>query len=303
MGVMRLGYVHVRQSDLTTATKHYSDTLGMTVMAEKPGQVFLKSWDEYDHHSVVLEEGGAGLVKMGYKCEKPEDIEEIEKKVLAFGCTVERMSAGENLAIGDGVRITLPSDHLVELYSEAEYVGHELGLLNPDVAPRNPIGVHVPRLDHAVITAEEPEVIERFFQECMGFKPAERVLGNEPKPELLGSFLFCSNTPHDFAVLKGPNNKLHHFAYTVQDWSDILRGTRILVQDDVRIDEGATQHSVTRGTTTYFFDTSGNRNEIFAGGYTTFPDWRPITWTGDNLAKSIFYFHQELSDEFMTTLT
>jgi catechol 2,3-dioxygenase len=201
------------------------------------------------------------------------------------------------------VRITLPNDHTLELYWEAEYLGAELGLVNPEVSPRYPVGVSVPRIDHAVLTAEEPEVLERLFKECLDFGIGERVLGSEPNPELLGSFMFCTNTPHDIAFLKGPNGKLHHFAYVVPDWSDLLRATRILVQDNVFVDEGPTQHAITRGTTTYFFDSSGNRNEIFSGGYTTFPDWKPITWTGSQLAKGIFYVQQELSDRFMNTLT
>lgn len=33
MGVMRLGFVHLRVTDLEEARNHYSNTLGMTVVA------------------------------------------------------------------------------------------------------------------------------------------------------------------------------------------------------------------------------------------------------------------------------
>ncbi len=78
MGVMRLGFVHIRVTDLEEARDHYSNTLGMTVVAESPGKLYLKCWDEWDHHSLVVEEGGVGLVKLGYKCETPEDMEKFE---------------------------------------------------------------------------------------------------------------------------------------------------------------------------------------------------------------------------------
>ena len=39
------------------------------------GRVFYKGCDEWDHHSVVLEEGGVGLTKIGYKVADPGDIE------------------------------------------------------------------------------------------------------------------------------------------------------------------------------------------------------------------------------------
>ena len=71
--VIRLGYVHLRVTDLEEARNHYSNTLGMEVVAAEPGKLYLKCWDEWDHHSLVLEEGGVGLVKFGYKVESPDD--------------------------------------------------------------------------------------------------------------------------------------------------------------------------------------------------------------------------------------
>src|SRR6266576_1064007 len=115
MGVIRLGYVHIRVTDLEEARNHYSNTLGMRVVHEEPGKLHLKCWDEWDHHSLVLEEGGVGLVKLGYKCETPEDLAEYERRSQQFGVTTARVSKGENLTVGDGVRITLPSDQIVEL--------------------------------------------------------------------------------------------------------------------------------------------------------------------------------------------
>jgi catechol 2,3-dioxygenase len=50
--------------------------------------------------------------------------------------------------------------------------------------------------------------------------------------------------------------------------------------DDVPIDIGPTRHGITRGTTIYFFDPAGNRNEVFAGlGYRVQPDFPTINWT------------------------
>ena len=71
MSVMRLGYVHARVTDLAEAKRHYGNTMGLYPMHEQPGQVYYKAWDEYDHHSLVLEEGGVGLVKLGYKVSDP----------------------------------------------------------------------------------------------------------------------------------------------------------------------------------------------------------------------------------------
>ena len=80
MGVIRLGFVHLRVTDLAEARNHYTNTLGMNVVAEEPGKIHLKCWDEWDHHSLVIEEGGVGLVKLGYKVETADDLATFEER-------------------------------------------------------------------------------------------------------------------------------------------------------------------------------------------------------------------------------
>ena len=303
MGVMRLGFVHVKVTDLEEARNHYSNTLGMSVVAEEPGKLFLKCWDEWDHHSLVLEEGGVGLVKVAYKCQTAGDLEQFEQRAQRFGASTGRVSKGENLAVGDGVRIELPSEHTIELFTDMEFSGTETGSLNPDAWPRHMRGAGANWIDHSLMAAEEPALVERFYMECLGFKPAERVVTDPSHPELIGTWLFCGESPHDVAFIKGPNGKLHHFAFHLGDWNDILRAGDIFSMDDVSIDVGPTRHGITRGTTIYFFDPSGNRNEVFAGGYRTGPDFPTITWTEDQLAKGIFYITRELNDRFTTVFT
>ena len=144
MGVLRLGYVHTRVTDLTESPAPLPQHHGHALMARGARQGLLKAWDEYDHHSVVLEEGGVGLVKLGYKVERPEDIDQIEIRAQRFGTITERMSKGDNLAVSDGLRIVLPSEHVIELYHEAEQTGTATGTLNPEAWPRDLVGVGRP---------------------------------------------------------------------------------------------------------------------------------------------------------------
>jgi catechol 2,3-dioxygenase len=154
-----------------------------------------------------------------------------------------------------------------------------------------------------VITAEDPALLERFFAECLDFRAAERLVADLKKPMLLGSWMFCTNTPHDIAIIRGPNGKLHHFAFWLNDWSEVLRAGDVFGRDDVPVDVGPTRHGITRGTTIYFFDPSGNRNEVFSGGYLTSPDFPTITWTADHLNQGIFYIGREVNERFTTVLT
>jgi catechol 2,3-dioxygenase len=154
-----------------------------------------------------------------------------------------------------------------------------------------------------MITTEDPATLERFYQEVMGFHTAERVVDNLDDNHLIASWLTCGNTAHDIAFMAGPQGKLHHFAYSLTDWYAIKHAGGLFAMDDVSVDVGPTQHGITRGETIYFFDPSGNRNEVFSGGYLMFPDSKPLTWTVDQLGKAIFYIQRELNERFTTVLT
>lgn len=303
MGVMRLGFVHVRETDLDRASHYYTQVLGLHEVTRQDGKRYFKCWDEYDHHSVVIENGGLGLVKMGYKVESPDDLERIEHAAQTFGLTVKRLSRGENLGQGEALRCTLPSDHVLELYAEAEQPGTSVGVLNPAPWPDRQTGIAPSRLDHLLLTAEDVQTSVDFFTRALGFRMSERIVTDRHSDELLAAFLFCSNKAHDIAFVRGPNGKLHHYAFWLDNWHDILRAGDTLSRNNLKIDMGPTRHGITRGTTIYFFGPNGNRNEVFSGGYTTYPDFPCITWTADQLGRAVFYIQQEVNERFSTYLT
>lgn len=304
MAVMRMGYSHLRVTDLKEAKDHYANTLGLYETKADDGLVYYKGWDEWDHHSIVLEEGGVGLVKYGWKVEHSTDIDDIESRAQKFGVTVERMSRGENAEIGDGIRFTTPSDHVFEVYHEATLVGTEVGTHNPEAFPRHLIGIGAPALDHSLVTAEDPGLMEKFLTDVFGFYATERVQTTlDDDADTIATWMTNTNQIHQLAVLAGPNGKLHHVAFRLNDWNEVGRAADIMTMDEVPIDIGPTRHGITRGQTVYFFDPSGNRNEVFSGGYLAYPDRPTNVWTPDQLGRGVFYHSRELNDAFTSVLT
>lgn len=306
MGVIRLGYVHIRVTDIEEAKRHYTQTVGFRMVKDDGKTVYLKGWDEWDHHSVVLEEGGVGVIKLGYKVNRAEDIEDIERKSQTFGVTTERMSKGENTDTSDGLRIILPTSHVVEVYHDMTLLGSDVGAINPDVFPRDLIGIGAPRIDHALLGGDNIATTEKFFTDVFDFYQVERLVPDLDHMDTpLASWLAGGNRGHDVALIQGDgyDGKLHHFAFHLQDWNDILHAGQIMAMDDVPIELGPSQHGITRGRTIYYFDPAGNRNEVFADGYVAQRD-RPTTiWTADKLAKGIDYVTRNLSETFATALT
>src|SRR5262247_2532566 len=52
--ILRLQHVEVRVPDLELCTAYYTEVVGLIEVAHDEGRVFLKCWDEHEHHSVVL---------------------------------------------------------------------------------------------------------------------------------------------------------------------------------------------------------------------------------------------------------
>jgi catechol 2,3-dioxygenase len=299
MGILRLSHVEVKVPDLELCTAYYTEVLGLVEVDREPERVYLKCWDEYDHHSVVLRYAPRyGLEHMSYRVEREEDLEELERAVEAYGIPVKRVPAGEERGQGEAIRFETPSGHLMELVHRLERVGNLLPKTNPPPEPQGLVGIHPPRIDHVFVMAEDVDEATRFYRQVLGFRLTEQLVARDG--HLLGAWLERSHSPHDLALVTGPNGALHHFAFWVDDWNDVRRAADILAYHGVRIDVGPTRHGITRGYTIYFFDPVGNRNEVFTGGYWVDPDFEPITWTEDEMGRAIFYYEGALNQRFLT---
>jgi catechol 2,3-dioxygenase len=299
MGILRLAHVEVRVPDLELSTAYYTEVLGLIEVARTSDRVYLKGWDEHDHHSLVLKFAPRyGLEHMSFKVELEDDLHTLERSLETNGCEVHRVAAGAELGQGEALRFKTPTGHLMELVHHIEKVGNLLPKTNPPPEPQGLIGIHPPRIDHVFITAEDVDQAARFFQEVLGFRLTEQLVARDG--HRLAVWLERSHTPHDLAILLGPNGGLHHFAFWLDDWNEVRRAADILSYNGVRIDAGPTRHGVTRGYTIYFFDPVGNRNEVFTGGYWVDPDFEPITWTEDEIGRAIFYYQGALNQQFLT---
>jgi len=302
MGILRLGHVDVRVPDLDLAAAYYTSVVGLIEVAREPGKVYLKCWDEQDHHSVVLRyHPRPGLDHMSFKVESPDDLQDLENRLEAYGAIVHRTSPGEERAVGQGLRFETPSGHLMELVHHVDRVGSAVGTLNPLPRPANLEGIAPPRLDHMLVTAEEVGDAAHFYADVLGFRLTEQLLDGDGHQ--LGVWMERSHSPHDLAIVVGPNGGLHHFAFWLDDWDEIRRAADTLAYHDIQIDFGPTRHGITRGETIYFFDPLGNRNEVFTGGYRPDPDWAVITWTADQMGRGIFYWEDAVNDRFLTMHT
>lgn len=304
MGILRIGRIELKVMDLEKSVDYYTNLIGLDEVAREENRVYLKAWDEWDHHSVILREADSpGVGHIAFKVETAADMEQFEKKIEQFGCTVARVPKGDRLGEGETLRFEIPTGHIAELYHEIECVGTKVGTLNPHPWPEDTRGIAPHCFDHCLLSGEDVETVTRFFTDVMDLHVSEKIISADGK-ELIASWLHARNgKPHDLAFIKGPDKKLHHAGFFVNNWHEVLRAADILSRYKVPVEITPTRHGVTRGQTIYFFDPSGNRNETYTGGYTAYYDQPTITWTEDKIEQGIFYHSRQMVDSFGKALT
>jgi len=303
-GVMRPGHCGIRVMEMGPAITHYVERMGLIKTGEDhQGRVYLKAWDEHDCFSIVLRETNQpGMDYMGFKVYHEDDLHRFESELRSHGLDVEWIPAGELAGCGQRLRFETPSGHYLELYAEKDYVGNGLGRRNPGPWPEGLKGMQVNRYDHCLLYGPNISDNADLFTTVLGFDLTERVLTSDGTMTV--AFFSCSNKAHDIAFVEHAEpNKFHHVSFLLNSWEEVLRAADLMGMHDISVDIGPTRHGITRGSTIYFFDPSGNRNEVFCGDYTWYPDREPITWDADQIGKAIFYHDRKLNENFLNVVT
>lgn len=300
MGILRLSHVEIRVPDLELATAYYTEVLGLIETARETDRVWLKCWDELQHHSVILVDAPTyGLNHAGFKVQFREDLDELGERLEEAGVSTKRFAAGElGPGSGETLRFQAPSDHVIELVYGMEQVGNMLPLNNPPPEPMGLVGIHPPRIDHLFLMCEDVDATTSFFVDLLDFRVTEMILADDGHQ--LATFLERSHRSHDLAFVVGPQAAFHHVGFWVDNWNDLRNAADICAYHGVRIDAGPTRHGATRGWGLYFFDPAGNRNEVYTGGYYTDPDRPPIVWTEAEMGRAIFYYEGVVDQRFLT---
>jgi len=304
-GVLRPGHMQIRVLDLDESIEFYSDVVGLIQTGRDADRAYFKTWDERDHNSFIIRQAdSAGMDFYGFKVLNNDTLNRLESDLKAYGVTTERMKAGDLLETGERVRFEIPSGHLIELYADKKDVGNGQAYVNP--APWTPAADHgmgAIRMDHALLYGPDIEKVEALFLDVLGFYKVEHIVLEDGVTDL-AIWLSCSTKAHDVALVRNAEpGKLHHTAFLLESWERVLRAADIMSMNKVSIDMGPTRHGVTRGTTIYAFDPSGNRFETFCGGYQSYPDWQTIKWTWDEVGPAVFYHDRQLNPAFLDVYT
>jgi catechol 2,3-dioxygenase len=276
------------------------------VMEDEQGRVYLKCWDEHDHHSIVLVPADRpGMDYFAFKAYDEATIDRLHPKIEAFGLAVKEIPAGFYPKSGRRIEFVLPSGHRMQIYATKEIIGNTMGNHNPGVVPEDGVirGMHINRLDHILLGGGGLDENVKLFTEVFEFDLSEKLVHHEEKISL-AVFLTCSTKPHDIAfVLQPEQNRFHHASFLLESAHDVIKAADRIGKFKIPVDVGPNRHGITRGATIYFFDPSGNRNEVFAEGYVHYPDTPTLVWDTTDLGSATFWQDFTPRESFLNVLT
>jgi catechol 2,3-dioxygenase len=243
-GVLRPGYIQVRVTDMNAALKHYVHRVGLhEVSREADGRVYLRAWDEFDRHSVVLRPAdAAGMDYVGFKVADEGDLDAYARRIGDYGIEVEEVPSEEQPGLGRRLSFIVPTGHRIELFSDMALSEHGPMTKNPEIWDEEPHGMRVTRFDHCNLHGPNIDGVVEFFTNVLGFSLTEAA---ETPDGVAAAFLSCSNKAHDVAFIRRAEPaKFHHVAFSLDSWHEVGQAADIIARYDIPLDIGPTRQRV-----------------------------------------------------------
>ncbi len=301
--VAQLAHVEILTPKPDETLWFFKDLLALEETGRDGQSVYLRAYEDSYHHTLkVTESAEAGMAHCAWRTSSPQAL---ERRVQAL----ENSGAGKGWIDGDqghgpAYRFETPDGHEMEVLWDIEYAQipeeKKSGLLNrPQKRPLS--GIPVRRLDHVNLMATDVTANREFMQENLGFRLRENIVLGEGGEA--GAWLSVSPLVHELAFMgdqTGARGRFHHLCYWYgipQHNSDIAE---VFSEYGIQIEAGPGKHGISQALFLYAFEPGGNRVELFgdAGYLILDPDWKPVTWSEENLEQGIIFYGSPLPAEF-----
>ena len=277
--IMRAAFVELQVTDVAASERFYADLLGMIVSARTKDAIYLRGWEERQHHSLVLRQSALGrpaTSRLGFRTRGEDDLDRLDEYARARGLTTRWIGAGDDPGMGRSLRLWDPFGYPLEFFHAIEQfeTQHQRFDLHR--------GAPILRFDHLNLHAPRVEDTFRWWLQ-LGFRCSEYISTDDEATErITGAWLLRKPTVHDVALTAGTGPRLHHFAYWIAEPAGVLRACDQLAggyQSHV-IERGPGRHGVSNAFFVYLRDPDGHRIELYSCDYYTGdPDHKPLRWS------------------------
>jgi catechol 2,3-dioxygenase len=288
--IAHLAHVELLTPKLEESASFFVGVMGMTVSDQRGNSVYLRGWDDYEHHSLQLTASTKpGLGHYAFRTSSPQAL---QRRVVA----IEKSGCGkgwkeDNVGHGPAYCFTDPDDHNLEIYYETEWYkppDNQRPALKNQASRYPDHGVGLRRIDHINLLAADVRATRIFMQNILGGRITEQIIFDDGSEK--ASWVTFTNKTYDVAISEdwtGSKGRLHHITYAVDSREEILRAADICLEHNVFMETGPHKHAIQQTFFLYVYEPGGNRFEIANAGARLMlaPDWKPIIWSEEERKK------------------
>lgn len=290
--IAHLGHVELLTPKLDASTRFFTDIMGMSITETKDDSVYLRAYDDYEHHSLKLTQyKHAGMGHFAWRA-KSEDalkrrVAAIEKSGYGIGWSAD------NIGHGPAYLFHSPDGHITEIYFETvKYISgpNDTSALKNTISKFPGKGINVRRLDHLNLFSNDIRAFRDFQLQNLGGLLTESIVDNltDMNPRAVwfavNSKSYDLAVTHDHLALKG---RFHHVTYACNSREEVLIAADICLENGIKIETGPHKHAIQQTFFLYVYEPGGNRIEVAntTARLILDPDYKTIYWTVEERKK------------------
>jgi catechol-2,3-dioxygenase len=243
----RLGYAVLSTPDLDRQIRYYGDVLGLYLADRDSRRAVLSTRQGLE--CVVLEQQDSvspGLTGLSFQIDPKTSLEDAQRALAKSGVKSE-IRQGRTANVGRVVAFKDPKGTGIELFN---------GIAFAD-ADQEERGVGILKLGHVAYQAPNVMELTTFWCDVLGFRKSDWRGEN-------AMFLRCGVDHHTINFFKGEALALHHLAFEVKDFPELVRASDLLARKELPLDWGPARHTIGHNCACYHANPDGLRIELYA---------------------------------------
>ena len=287
-----LAHIEMYTPKLDESARFFTEIMGMYVSAAIGDSIYLRAYDDYEHHSLKLTANKhAGIGHFAWRTQSPAALERREEALSKTEYAIGWHDG--DLGHGPSYQFRYPSGHLAELYFETHKFkasGDTVSALKNTASKFPARGINVRRIDHLNLLAPDIRAFRDFQLHYIGGNLSESIVDNLEDMNPQAVWFQVNSKSYDLAVTAdhlGLNGRFHHLTYAVNSREEVLIAADICLENGIFIETGPHKHAIQQTFFLYVYEPGGNRIEIAntTARLILDPDFETVYWTLEERKK------------------
>lgn len=288
LGITRTGRAVLHVTNLEASKKFYVDALGFYETESDTDHMYLRGYEEQNHHSLLLKKADQAAVEViSYKVYDEFQLEKLVEIAIKNNLSHKWMEKGTQRAMGRTLRIQDVSGLSLEFYAEMEHV--DCLMRRYDLYK----GARIQRIDHINCLVPDVQKAYDFYRDELDFLCSEYTEDDEGN--LWAIWTHRKGNVHDQAFMNGDGPLLHHVGFWLPDPLALIHACDVLASMGMAasIERGPGRHGLSNAFFLYLRDPDGHRIELYFGDYFTGDgDFKPKRWSVHDKTRQTFWGHE-----------